>query len=149
MKKYSPKNTNNILLGKNSPFKDIVRRASNLKNLSLLVDQFIPAEIKPHYQLANFDNGYLIIIADTSAWATKLRYHSTAIMRNINDQKKLKIFGVKVKVKKQESKINNPQKQSENKISQNSKKAIANFASTIEDESLRESLLRLSKIVKK
>ncbi len=65
---------------------DIVRRAQEMGELTHLLCSALPGEYAGAIVAANLrDNGDLVVIAASSAWASRLRYETDALLRAARD----------------------------------------------------------------
>jgi hypothetical protein len=70
-----------------------------LINLQARLCRFLAPPMNAHCTVANCAHDTLVLHADSPAWATKLRYHTTAIlayMQNAGDLPSLKTIRIKV-----------------------------------------------------
>jgi len=113
------------------------------EKLNAIVLPLLPAASHSHICAANYDNQELILVVDSPVWAARLRtQHKT-----ITDQLKNKLnFPVKTfRIKFQQPvRIKSKQAKTKPSLSNNSAKLIRQTANSIEDEELKQSLLRLS-----
>ena len=59
----------------------IVRRARDMGDLTQILRDSLPAEMAPHLLAANLrDDGELVLICSSSAWAARLRFESALLL---------------------------------------------------------------------
>ncbi len=61
---------------KGSRLGDIVERAREAESLTCRVQRLLPSELAAHVVGASLDDGRLVILADSSAWAARLKFHA-------------------------------------------------------------------------
>ncbi|AFZ82491.1 DciA family protein [Candidatus Kinetoplastidibacterium crithidiae] len=81
------KNTNNI-----------INIAQNMISIEHAISIFIPKNLKISYKLIKFENNILSIAVPNSENATRIRYFSTDIIKNIQSKFHLKIDTIKIKI---------------------------------------------------
>lgn len=65
---------------------DIVRRAREMGELTHVLCKGLPAEYAGAIVAANLrENGDLVVIASSSAWASRLRYETDALLKSARD----------------------------------------------------------------
>lgn len=55
---------------------DIVQRARDAESLTSRVQRLLPSDLAAHVVGASLDDGRLVIMADSSAWAARLKFHA-------------------------------------------------------------------------
>ncbi len=79
-----------------SRFAGIMRKAQELKKLDALLQTALEPELRVHCRVANYRDQELILQADTSALATRVRYAATQLKKTLktfhefNELKKIK-----------------------------------------------------------
>ncbi|CAN5214667.1 hypothetical protein BH10PSE19_BH10PSE19_22510 [soil metagenome] len=68
------KSIQTILAGQNSFLEPIFQQLQQINTLDALLQSFLDAELRPYCRVANLRDGCLVIQAENSAWATRLRY---------------------------------------------------------------------------
>ncbi len=61
----------------------LVERARELARLDTAVAAELPADMRPHCQVANLRAGTLVLAADSPAWAARLRFHAPRLLRRL------------------------------------------------------------------
>ncbi len=65
---------------------DIIRHAQDMGELIQILQQVLPAESQGSISAANIrDNGELVILASSPAWAAKLRFDAECLMQAARD----------------------------------------------------------------
>jgi len=58
----------------------------------------LPPELQPHCRLANVRDGVVIMLATSSIWASRLRFHQTDLLKHLNEVHGLLIHTLRIKV---------------------------------------------------
>jgi hypothetical protein len=114
-----------------------------LRALDALLAECLSPDLAPHCRAARLEGNVLTLIAESSAWATRLRYQAGAIISHFSTRPDIDIRQVKVKTGKRRIK-RPPRKKRKAEISTANRKAIARGAAGINDPKLRQALLRLA-----
>jgi hypothetical protein len=69
-------------IGECSPVAALAQRARALDALDRQLRQPLPEPLRRHVRLADISADRLVFLASSSAWASKLRFHQTAILAN-------------------------------------------------------------------
>jgi hypothetical protein len=80
----TPKHVNNFLSGSSNNLHQLVNHCARLQRLTRIVRELLPAPLNQHCQVANIRDQHLILIADSSVWATMLHYHAPALLQQLN-----------------------------------------------------------------
>ena len=147
----SPKPLYKYLSRKKDGVADLVTKARFMGKLNEEFLKCIPSPINLHVQLAFVNGAKLHVIADTPAWATKLRFMSAHIIptlkKNIQYFQYVKEMSISTRpISRKKSKL---QVSRDHHISSEAKNCLENIAEGLENQNLRESLLRLAKRHKK
>ncbi len=67
-------------IGECSPVAALTQRARALDALDRQLRQSLPEPLRRHVQMADIGPKRLVFLADSSAWASKLRFHQTALL---------------------------------------------------------------------
>lgn len=143
----SPKPLYKYLKRKNDGVADLVTKARFMGTLNQEFLKNLPSPINLHVQLAHVHGSKLHVIADTPAWATKLRFMSGHIIptlrRNIQYFQYVKEMSISTRP------INAKDKKTKRLhsrcISSSAKSCLENMAEGLDNKDLKESLLRLAK----
>ena len=72
------------LLQKDGALKLLLSEANRFTRLGRRLSGQLPAEFVPHTKLAALRDGCLVLLADTPAWATRLRYATPQILQQLS-----------------------------------------------------------------
>ena len=141
----------NQLISSNKQLNKLYTHARDICALNEKLHNYLDPTLSGHCSIANYSAETLIINADTSAWASKLRNRIPDILDYARHKCGLnKLITVRIKV----SPNDNNKTQSalpvtglgrKAYLSKNSADFIASVATSIQDPVLRESILRISK----
>ena len=62
---------------------DLIAHARQLQSLSTALRRCLPADAAPHVQVVRWSDGQVTVQADSTAWATRLRYLSPQLLRQL------------------------------------------------------------------
>ena len=143
----SPKPLYKYLKRKNDSVADLVTKARFMGTLNQEFLKNLPSPINLHVQLAHVHGSKLHVIADTPAWATKLRFMSAHIIptlrKNIQYFQYVKEMNISTRpINAKDKKIKRAHSRH---ISSSAKNCLENMAEGLDNEDLKQSLLRLAK----
>lgn len=119
-----------------------------LEYLTKRVLTYLPAEFAENISVLAFSyTGKMTISAASPAWASKLRFYTPTLKRSLITEPKFNQLE-KISIKVAFSNITTKTKQNNPVYSQKSAKVIESNAQYIENEDLKEALMRLSRHVK-
>jgi hypothetical protein len=133
-----------LFKGNNSILTSLCGRADYLHQMSLKLCSYLPAPLNVHCKLANITDDTVIMHADSSAWAARLRYSIPEIlniMRNQLNTINIKSIRIKVMFPDKKSHTNTGRTLT---ISKQTARLLADCAKSTTDPALRSTLLRLS-----
>ncbi|MDX1497063.1 MAG: DUF721 domain-containing protein [Salinisphaeraceae bacterium] len=79
----SGRRLNEVLQKRDALTVRLLDKASQLQRLQSRLQEWLPAPLHEHVQLANIREGRLILTADSNAWASKLRYLSPDLLQRL------------------------------------------------------------------
>ena len=59
----------------NTQLTDILQRATLLNKLNDKLLNYLPEQLRDHFTVGSFTNGYLVLVTPDPVWASQLRYH--------------------------------------------------------------------------
>lgn len=114
-----------------------------IRQLNTAILPALPPNCKSHIQAANFKDGELTLIADSPVWAARLKTQHKKIITQLQNDLGLPVKTLSIKF--QQPVISRPTiAKTKPHLSKHSSELIKNIASSVEDEELKQSLLRLS-----
>jgi hypothetical protein len=123
--------------------------AGFLSNLQTRLTHYLDSPLDKHVTVANYANGILVLHADTSSWATRLRYNTPAIlahMKNSCDLPDLKTIRIKTMPVSKGTAVATVKPLY---LSSASAGFINQVAACMPDDNLRLSLLKLARHIQK
>ncbi len=126
----------------NFPAEGVLQRGQFLHRLNRLVGSLLDTDSKLHCQVGNIRDGVLILYVDSTAWASRLRYQSPALLKQLQQRKglaTLRHIEVKVTPKQEKEKKNQAAE-----LSDEASSCLSACADSISDQGLREALQRLA-----
>lgn len=129
----------------NPILRKLFRNAAKHQNTAIRVKNLVAEPLRSHIQLAVVHEDTIVLTADSSAWAAKMRYQVPNLITQI---KKISEFSeiqtIRVKVSKSSSADNQPRNRKALPISTPCASALQKKASSVNDPALKEVLLRLA-----
>ena len=137
----------NLLKDKQSTFAHLCKKARTIQEIDHNLKKLLDDSLSDHFQLANIntDTNTAILSADTSSWATRLRYNIPAILNALNKQLKLtSIKTVRIKVKKPDPFPTNSHIKPA-RLSKHSAQFLDEASNHFDDPEISDCFVRLSK----
>ncbi|MDH3400160.1 MAG: DUF721 domain-containing protein [Chromatiales bacterium] len=94
-----PRNLADLLSDPGSALGRMVAGAAKRKSLIMQVKSCIDPELSEHLIGVNVKDDTLILLSDSAAWATRLRYAGPALCKQLSEQFELTLHKVHVKVR--------------------------------------------------
>ena len=94
-----PRNIADLLSDPGSALGRLVAGAAKRKSLIMQVKSCIDPELSEHLIGVNVKDDTLILLSDSAAWATRLRYAGPALCKQLSEQFELTLHKVHVKVR--------------------------------------------------
>ncbi len=128
--------------GERSALSTISRRARALQRWEAVIAARLPDEFRGHWGLARLDNKQLVLVAESSAWASRLRYMGTQIATLVAEAGGPHAQRVVIKVG---TPAPLPKKQAPRVLSEQARRCILSAAEAQQDPKLRAALFRLGR----
>lgn len=141
----TPKHVNSYFSGASHHLNRLVHHCSRLQSLTRLIREFLPAPLNQHCQVANISDQQLILIADSSAWATMLYYQTNQLLDYLKQQPGLEhISNIRTRTRSpyHKSADVNP---SPDRLPQYSAVLIHELADSMSNPTLKKALQRLAR----
>ncbi len=124
------------------PAEGLLQRGQYLHRLDRLLGSLLDDDCKVHCQVGNVRDGVLILYVDSTAWASRLRYQSPALLKQLQQRRGLAaIQQIEIKVSPKQEKTTKVQSV---KLSREASSCIQACADSMEESGLREALQRLA-----
>lgn len=129
----------------------LITRTRLLRRLTHLLRKQLDPELAEHCYVANIEQENLVILADTAARASKLRFYTATLLESLPqlDSVFSRITRIKVKILNQPQQINEPiPSRSGPKMNQENAVCIQTLADSVDDLELHDALTRLARHAK-
>ncbi len=135
----------NLLNNKHCSFATLYKKMTFIQDIDRQLKQQLDPSLQNKFELANLNADSAILLTNSSAWATRLRYNIPNILGILNNQlNDISIKTIRIKLNKA-----TPIKPVENSkpryLSDNTARFLNNAANNFSDPELRECFLKLSK----
>ena len=141
----APKNIAQLLAGNSDSLQALFTHSQHLERLNRRVCGCIPAPLNQHCQVANLRDNTLILHADSSAWALKLRYNSRALLQQLRQQGFRELGAIEVKVRPRAIAMARPEKTRHAHMSRKTAQLLDSIAADITDNRLKMALQHLAR----
>ncbi len=124
------------------------QRARELRRLTELLRCELPPECDGHYHVANIRNGTLVIMTDSPVWTTRIRQLGPRILAALRKQTRHNLVHIRAFSRPGQSptvKPPTPARTRHEPISARSSQLITQTASYIDNDELRDALLKLAR----
>jgi len=144
----------NQLISSNKQLNKLYTHARDICTLNEKLHNYLAPSLGSHCTVANYSADTLIVNADSSAWASKLRNRIPDILAYARHECGLsKLITVRIRVSPKQnntiqSDLSSNASTRKASLSIKSAKFIENVATSIQDPALRESILKISKNAK-
>lgn len=71
-------------------FNKLIEQARYLEKLNLLFSKLIDSEFASHCFIGKYDDNEMVLVVDSSVWATKLRYRAPDLIKDLQCQSEFK-----------------------------------------------------------
>ena len=143
-KSVSPKRVGAIFAN-HELIQSLRQNAKKIKPIQEFINSFLDPEIASRFVVASADEDYIVLVADSSAWAAKIRYLIPLMLDNFARHEQLKwVKQIQVKILKHDQYSNEQQHPKAMAPSQRSRHHINAFADSVADEELAAALRRLA-----
>jgi len=147
----NPKHVTRLLNTQNKNLANLISQASRLAQIKIIVNQSLDYDISDHFMVSTLKNQKLTIVADSPAWATRLRYVQNKILERFKHYSFTQdIRSISVKVRPIEFSSNKPPPISRKVfLSAASASIMREHIEAISDPNLQSSLMRVIQHAKK
>ncbi len=84
----------------NTPLGQLLQKAENLRHLNESLQNWLPKDLALQTQVSHIEDGILVMVANSSAWATRLRFETPKLLKTLRqDPEFCGLKSIKVKVK--------------------------------------------------
>jgi hypothetical protein len=122
----------------------LLSRARALGELDALVHKLIPSPLNEHCHVLAMRDDTLVVAADSPVWATRLRYQSSQLVKQLSEVSSVKLRTVQVRVRASEQSPDRRLKLIRQPVSGRNSMALKQAARSVTDAGLKAALLRLA-----
>lgn len=134
----------NLLSDANSQFGRLLERSRLHRSLQMRLESLLGAEIAAHYRVQNLREGTLILQADASSWAARLRFELPRLLERLRATpglQQLRDIQIRVAVPDQPR----PKSSRRARLSEEAAAVLESAADATQDAQLRDALRRLAR----
>ena len=144
MKSSNP--INKLLRAQKGDVAELVTHARQLNNLSCIIQAMLDTSLADHCHLAHFDGSRMVIVADSPAWANRLRFSVDTLLSQLKQYSNKFHRLSKIEVVVRPNLPQQPQPDVvERQISVAAAQYIEESAEGIEDPELKQAMQRLAR----
>lgn len=137
------------MLNNDPKWHKLFSKARKLEKLNAVFKEIIKLDLREHCSLAKIESEQLFLTVDCAAWATKLHYSLSDLLKNLRIQPEFRQI-TKIRYSVANSALVSGRHQPQNAkkpkaLSNNSADLLKNAAANIKNAHLREALLRLAR----
>ncbi len=143
------RSVNKVLVEANDDLAILVTRTKELSYLTQILRQQLEPDLAVHCYIGKLDKDCLVILVDSAAWASKLRFHSQTLLPQLQmaHQSFAQLSLIRVKILSQSVSIPEPEYQKP-KMNKENAKGLNTLAESIDDADLQAALTRLAERAK-
>jgi hypothetical protein len=123
----------------------ILAHSRKLEHLTMLLRNELPPECDGHYHAAAIHGNTLVIVTDSPVWTTRLRQLGPGILQLLKNKIPQNLQHIRVISRRGPAVSNHEQPAVKRELSQQSSQHIAQTANYIENEPLKQALLKISR----
>ena len=135
-----------LLKDKHFPIADLYNKGLLLNDIDLKLKLKLDPSLREHFEVANINSDHALLLVNSSAWATRLRYNIPTILtvlNNIYDSKTI-IKSIRIKIK-QPVLTRHTKKNKQLTLSNKSAKFLSDISGSINDPELSECFRKISR----
>ncbi len=132
-----------ILRGASADTRSLLKRVAFLQEINAALAPVFSESVAGHVAVADYCEGELVLIADSGAWATRLRYQQEQLRRQLAQHMRLNLDHIEIRVRPPATQ-SPPAAQFKRRISASARHQLGESARHIEDPNLAAAITRLS-----
>ena len=148
MKKTSFQQPITLIEQRSTTTSKLISAANKHREITKKIRSHLPVELAEHCEFGSIRGNSMIIFADSAAWATRLRFHSSDLLRYLNQEYKYSLASIKFKIAPVRGKKKKP-KPLPFHIDKDNIKSIRQLSSTVGHKGLGDALKHLADVVEK
>ena len=126
----------------------LIAAAAKHKEITKKIRSFLPTELAEHCEFGSIKGSSMIIFADSAAWATRLQFHSSGLLRYLNQEYKYSLASIKFKIVPPRGKRKKPKPEPFH-IDKENISNIRQLSTSVNNKDLGDALARLANVVEK
>ncbi|WP_412852353.1 DciA family protein [Ectothiorhodospira shaposhnikovii] len=124
---------------------ELLHRARELENLTQSVRDLLPPGPREHCWVGGLEAGALILVTDTGAWASQLRYLQREILKQVKAHHGLQAKSVRIRVRPAMGSVRSESRARQlDPLSPRARSALLGAARAVDDPELSQALRRLA-----
>lgn len=131
-----------LLTGNSGSLSEVIRHATRLRRLDRAFRKLLPGPAQAHCRVANLRGDTLVVAADSPVWASRIRYESRQILREMATSCGVTASRIQILVRSPEA----PETAASGprSLPRSAARSLEAAAAAVEDEDLAEALRRLA-----
>ncbi|VAW99151.1 hypothetical protein MNBD_GAMMA22-1446 [hydrothermal vent metagenome] len=140
----SPKKIRKYLSNSSNEFENLITRALEISHLNAKLHSILDKSFKNHCDIANFRDATLIILTDSPAWLTRLRYQIPSLLKQLQQLPDFKGIS-QIKLRIQPKYVERKKRQLRREpISNLAASCLTTLADSVQDSELKTVLQQLA-----
>jgi hypothetical protein len=123
----------------------LLSRAQELLALDAHLRQLLPPPLNEHCSVLNIRDAALVLAADSPVWASRLRYYSPQLVKQLTGEQTVTVRTVRVRVQPPTKPFVPQRRQPSPRLSSRGAAIIRQAAGGVSDPGLKSALLRLAR----
>lgn len=140
------KSIESLVSAEPSPLQNLVKQAQRIQQLGRKLESRLDPSFQGNFTLANINDGVATILANSSAWATRLRYHIPDILDELAKQLgQNRVNTVRIKIAPTTQQEIRTSGKKHNKLSREAASYLIRTADDFGDSPIRDTLLNIAR----
>ncbi len=140
----SPKKIHKYFSGSRDELERLITHAMSISHLNTRLHSILDTTLKNHCDIANYIDGNLILLTDSPAWISRLRYQLPTLLKQLQQLTEFKgLIQIKLRIKPKYVKPR-PTKHHREPISKIAASCLTTLAEHVQDSELKTALRQLA-----
>jgi len=140
----SPKKIHKYLSGSRDELERLITHAMAISHLNTTLHSILDTTLKKHCDIANFIDGNLILLTDSPAWISRLRYQLPTLLKQLQQLAEFKgLIQIKLRIKPKYV-ASRPTRPHREPISKIAASCLTTLAEHVQDSGLKTALRQLA-----
>ncbi len=140
----SPKKIRKYLSGSSDELENLITRALEISHLNIKFHSILDKTLKNHCDIANFRDGNLVLLTDSPAWISRLRYQIPSLLKQLQQLSEFKGI-TQIKLRIQPKYVERKKRQLHREpISSIAASCLTTLADSVQDFELKTALQQLA-----